>query len=437
MRAGRSPRRASKSVRLWKTHACWPSTTLVRVLRSPSSSTSIQSFLRDRAALRLLLPQLVVEHVDVRRDPLLVGLVGEVGAEGAAADVGRVGVDAAAALAEDARVARRQPGEVAAHHLGLVGGVRRTRRTRGERPGRLRARRNPTCPRDSPSTLGPCVWASSTSGPTPGTCWWSTPTAARRRCRRTPTRSRCASPSTSTTPEPCPSRGSTRSPTSPPQALAGRRGEGLRGHAGVRDLGGPRRRQLRRGARPRSRDRTGLPIEVLSGEDEARLTFLAVRRWLGWSAGRLCGLRHRRRLARDRRRRRRGARRRLVAAARRRPAGAAALRRRPARRRRRAPAAQADPGRDRPRRRPAAARTALPTTRPRRRRPSARWPGSAVPRRPATARWCARSLPLERAARVDPQAGGDDPRRARRDLPGRLAEPGATRSCRARWSPRP
>lgn len=32
---------------------------------------------------------------------------------------------------------------------------------------------------------------------------------------------------------------------------------------------------------------TGLRIEVLSGEDEARLTFLAVRRWFGWSAGRL------------------------------------------------------------------------------------------------------------------------------------------------------
>ena len=32
---------------------------------------------------------------------------------------------------------------------------------------------------------------------------------------------------------------------------------------------------------------TGVDIEVLPGEDEARLTFLAVRRWFGWSSGRL------------------------------------------------------------------------------------------------------------------------------------------------------
>lgn len=32
---------------------------------------------------------------------------------------------------------------------------------------------------------------------------------------------------------------------------------------------------------------TGVEIEVLPGDDEARLTFLAVRRWFGWSAGRL------------------------------------------------------------------------------------------------------------------------------------------------------
>lgn len=35
------------------------------------------------------------------------------------------------------------------------------------------------------------------------------------------------------------------------------------------------------------RARSGLNIQVMPGEDEARLTFLAVRRWFGWSAGRL------------------------------------------------------------------------------------------------------------------------------------------------------
>jgi exopolyphosphatase / guanosine-5'-triphosphate,3'-diphosphate pyrophosphatase len=34
-------------------------------------------------------------------------------------------------------------------------------------------------------------------------------------------------------------------------------------------------------------DETGVRIAVLPGADEARLTFLAVRRWFGWSAGRL------------------------------------------------------------------------------------------------------------------------------------------------------
>jgi exopolyphosphatase / guanosine-5'-triphosphate,3'-diphosphate pyrophosphatase len=37
----------------------------------------------------------------------------------------------------------------------------------------------------------------------------------------------------------------------------------------------------------RIREKTGADLQVLSGGDEARLTFLAVRRWFGWSAGRL------------------------------------------------------------------------------------------------------------------------------------------------------
>jgi exopolyphosphatase/guanosine-5'-triphosphate,3'-diphosphate pyrophosphatase len=34
-------------------------------------------------------------------------------------------------------------------------------------------------------------------------------------------------------------------------------------------------------------DETGVDLQVLSGEDEARYTFLAARRWYGWSAGNL------------------------------------------------------------------------------------------------------------------------------------------------------
>jgi exopolyphosphatase/guanosine-5'-triphosphate,3'-diphosphate pyrophosphatase len=37
----------------------------------------------------------------------------------------------------------------------------------------------------------------------------------------------------------------------------------------------------------RVRASTGVDLTVLSGEEEARLTFLAVRRWFGWSAGQL------------------------------------------------------------------------------------------------------------------------------------------------------
>src|SRR5215469_7197872 len=36
----------------------------------------------------------------------------------------------------------------------------------------------------------------------------------------------------------------------------------------------------------RIREHTGADIRVLGGENEARLTFLAARRWFGWSSGR-------------------------------------------------------------------------------------------------------------------------------------------------------
>ncbi len=37
----------------------------------------------------------------------------------------------------------------------------------------------------------------------------------------------------------------------------------------------------------RVREDTGVELQVLSGQDESKLTFLAVRRWFGWSSGRL------------------------------------------------------------------------------------------------------------------------------------------------------
>jgi exopolyphosphatase/guanosine-5'-triphosphate,3'-diphosphate pyrophosphatase len=37
----------------------------------------------------------------------------------------------------------------------------------------------------------------------------------------------------------------------------------------------------------RIREKTGASITVMTGEEEARLTFLAARRWFGWSSGRL------------------------------------------------------------------------------------------------------------------------------------------------------
>ena len=156
---------------------------------------------------------------------------------------------------------------------------------------------------------------------------------------------------------------------------------------------------------------------MLSGEDEARLTFLAVRRWFGWSAGRLAvfdigggsleiagGADEAPDVAWSL------------------PLGAARLARDcfggdPARRRGDPPAAQADPRRDRPRRRqPAAPRRArprggdvqdVPLAGPHLRRRTVR-------RRPAGAAGARRATPC----RVDPQADRDGRRRARRRCPG-------------------
>jgi exopolyphosphatase/guanosine-5'-triphosphate,3'-diphosphate pyrophosphatase len=61
---------------------------------------------------------------------------------------------------------------------------------------------------------------------------------------------------------------------------------------GVEDLAAFATSALRQAANAnevlsRVREESGLEVDILDGDDEARLTFLAVRRWFGWAAGRL------------------------------------------------------------------------------------------------------------------------------------------------------
>ena len=95
------------------------------------------------------------------------------------------------------------------------------------------------------------------------------------------------------------------------------------------------------------REESDTHIQVLSGQDEARLTFLAARRWFGWSSGKLLDPGHRRRITGDRRGSGRGTRRGHLAAARREPADPGLAHQRPALARSGAPAAPARAGRDR------------------------------------------------------------------------------------------
>ena len=109
---------------------------------------------------------------------------------------------------------------------------------------------------------------------------------AGRRCRPTPTRSRCGSPSTSTPTRPITEEGIARLVKYVVEARAEAEDKGcteilafatsaVRDAVNVDDV------------IARVNEASGVDLEVLAGDDEARLTFLAVRRWFGWSAGRL------------------------------------------------------------------------------------------------------------------------------------------------------
>ena len=299
------------------------------VLRSPSSSVSTQSAFVTVPA-RVQLPVVRGELGDEAGDPLLVVLVGEVRAEGAAADVGGVGVDALAPLAEDARVGARSARSGRSGTPGRRRRDRRTRRTHGGRPGRLRARDKPSGATPGLVAWQACAWASSTSDPTPATCWWSTRTVAPPRCPASSHKQPLRLAEHLDDDGAVTKKGIKALTDFCASATADRRGQGLRGDARLRHLGRARLGQLRRGARPRREaQRRGARGAVRGGRGAADVPGRTpLVRLVGRPAR---GLRHRRRLARDRRRRRRGPRRRLVAAAGRRPDGADLVRRRPAR----------------------------------------------------------------------------------------------------------
>ena len=155
----------------------------------------------------------------------------------------------------------------------------------------------------------------------------------------------------------------------------------------------------------RVRSATGVALQVLSGEDEARLTFLAARRWFGWSSGTLlvvdigggslelaAGMDEEPdaavslplgagRLTRD-----------LLPGD---PPGADVVREA-----RRASASGSPPPCDRsPRPAPPTARSAPP-------RRCARWPASPVPRRAATARMPRAASSARRSPRSSPTSAG-------------------------------
>ena len=117
-------------------------------------------------------------------------------------------------------------------------------------------------------------------------CWWWTHTPARARCPRTRTRRNCALPNSSTRPGPSVPKGSRSSSRS-----STRRSRPPRTRASRTCSRSPPPRCARPATPTTSsracKDETGVELQVLTGAEEARLTFLAARRWFGWSAGKL------------------------------------------------------------------------------------------------------------------------------------------------------
>ena len=117
-------------------------------------------------------------------------------------------------------------------------------------------------------------------------CWWWTHTPARARCPRTRTRRSCGSPNSSTRAARSTPRASTGWSPIVQEALQAAEDKG------VEDLLPFATSAVREATNAdevlaRVKAETGVELQVLTGAEEARLTFLAARRWFGWSAGKL------------------------------------------------------------------------------------------------------------------------------------------------------
>ena len=292
-RAASSPRRPGSPGRFRKMQA--PST--VRVVRRFSSSPTL-SFSTTFSLPFLPVPCVVVLPVlrrQLRRRTLRVRFSSSLSEKNAPwvqqPSSARPGDDAVAAAAEDARPARAQPGEVRTDQVCRRPPGRRTRSTRagsragssGHGPIRRIDTREGTHP---PLRFGACGSVSSTWDRTPFTCSSSTPTAAPSRPRSSRARASCGWPSTSTNAASWPTAGADALVAAAINARKQAKDLGCDellafATSAVRDAGNSAEVLERVAAE------AGVELDVLSGEDEARLTFLAVRRWLGWSAGNL------------------------------------------------------------------------------------------------------------------------------------------------------
>ena len=206
------------------------------------------------------LPVVGAEQLDQRGDALLVGLVGEVRAERAAAVVRPIGVDALAAGAEDAAPPRAQPGEVAPVGCLASAGSSNSIQARGKSSS-LRAPSQPSRgPTAKPDSLHESENAPfSTSARTRVTCSSSMPTAGPRRCRHRRSRSRCGWPSTSR--EGALSEGGIDALVSfVGRALVEAEDKGA-SRSRVRHLGDPRGKQLPTRSSRSSQKRTGVEFE--------------------------------------------------------------------------------------------------------------------------------------------------------------------------------